>query len=229
MLAVCLLAGDVRRRAPPRATGELCYVCDMRSLPLLVLGASLATIVGCNPGPKTPKAAARAFLEASVRGDEEAARKLVVGAPGAPQELIDLTLHTRFARTRAKSRVAEVAARRFGPAAAEAFPVAWNVNEELRALESAPVEGDREKAVIQAGKKPLVARQVGMAWWKTWKIEIDPAQSEQEQRRMKAHAAAAEAAADATIRGIERGEYADARAAAAAFLQLRLQQLQQNP
>jgi hypothetical protein len=46
---------------------------------------------------------------------------------------------------------------------------------------------------------------------------------------MKAHAAAADAAADATIQGIERGEYADARAAAAAFLRRRLEHLRQDP
>jgi hypothetical protein len=193
---------------------------------LLVAAWALAT--GCTRPPETPKAAARVFLEANLRGDEEAARRVVV-SPGSSDELRDLALHARFARSHARKRVVDAAVSRFGPAAAAAFPPPRLVTEELQALDSAPVEEGSDSAVIRVGREPLVARRVGFAWWKGWKIEIEAARSDAERERMKHVAAGAAAAADTTIRGIERGEYADARAAAAALHRHRIEQLAGRP
>jgi hypothetical protein len=193
-------------------------------LHVLAGGVWLVAAAGCNRGAETPKAAARAFLEANVRGDEEAARRLVV-SPGASRRRVELALHARFARSRARQRVAEAAVKRFGPAAADAFPAPRLVAEELQALDSAPVEDGPDTAAIHAGRTPLVARRVGFAWWKGWKIEIAAPRSEADEERMRLVAADADAAADATIRGIESGEHPDARAAAAALLRHRLERL----
>ena len=181
---------------------------------LLLLCAALLA-AGCNRGPDGARKTARAFLEASYRGDASAVRKLVTAPDGTPEDVIAVAIDTRIATASATRRVAEAATKRFGPATVEASPLFRGLEDELRAVDAATVEQSGDTVHIPIPRRKALTLRRGFWSWKVVLFDAVPTAAYRE--RVAAGASAAASAAEFTVLELEAGACADAQCAAEMF------------
>ncbi len=125
--------------------------------PLLV-AAALAASGPPDPGAP-PRAAARQYLEALVRGDAAAALALVI----EPSDMDRAVVRAQAAGAEALGRLEKVSTSRFG--ARGDLGVAAQHRRLLAAVVRAPVDVDGDLAVLRPeGEKPFRLRRVGGSW-----------------------------------------------------------------
>lgn len=125
------------------------------------VAAVLAASSPADPGA-APRSAARAYLEALLRGDAAAALAMVV----EPSDMDRLVVRAQAASADALGRLEEVATTRFG--ARGDLGIAARHRRLLAALERAPIEVHGDRAVLHPEReKPFRLRRVGG----TWKVE----------------------------------------------------------
>ena len=122
------------------------------------LAIFLATSSPPDPGA-SPRSAARAYLEAVLRGDAGSALALVAD----PSDADRFVVRAHAASADALRRLEDVATSRFG--ARGDLGVAARHRRLLAALDHAPVEVNGDRAVLQPkGEKPLRLRRVEGKW-----------------------------------------------------------------
>jgi hypothetical protein len=128
------------------------------TLAVLLATSSAARLGAADPGA-APRAAARAFVEAVLRGDAAAALALVA----EPSEMDRAVVRAQAAGADALGRLEEVATSHFG--ARGDLGVASKHRRLLAALETAPLEVHGDRAALRPpGEKPFRMRRVSGSW-----------------------------------------------------------------
>jgi hypothetical protein len=130
----------------------------MHAIPLVL--TALVTVAA--PDAVTPRATARAYFEAIIRGDADAALALVA----EPTEEDRLVVRAAAASEHGLRRVEELAVSRFGERGE--LGIAARHRRLVAANDKAPLEVSGDRAVLRpSGERPVRLRRVGG----TWKIE----------------------------------------------------------
>ena len=129
---------------------------------MIALVSTLVVLLAAAPPPDpgaAPRAAARAFLEAVLRGDAAGALALVA----EPSDMDRLVVRTQAAGADALGRLEEVATARFG--ARGDLGVASRNRKLFDAIDAAPAEVHGDRATLRPAKeKPFRLRRVAGAW-----------------------------------------------------------------
>jgi hypothetical protein len=124
----------------------------------LVAMLALSSLQG-GDAPASPRAAARAYFEAVVRGDADAALRLVV----EPSESDRLAVRATAASERALLGLEDLTLSRFGDRGG--LGVATRHRRLLAALDRAPLEVKGDRAVLRPdGERPIHLRRVAGGW-----------------------------------------------------------------
>ena len=128
-------------------------------MPTFALLLSAAVVAASANGADAPRAAARAYFSAILRGDVDAALRLVA----EPSDADRLTVRASAASERGLARLEELATSQFG--ARGDLGIAARHRKLLSAIDGAPVELNGDRAVLRpSGERPVRLRRVAGEW-----------------------------------------------------------------